>query len=293
MTAVAKKEDGTVQFTVIIPKDEVRKEYDETLDKAVAVTEISGFRKGKAPKDRVEAHLGKQKLFTQTLQRILPGAYAQKAKELKLKPISHPKIEPKKIEEGSDWELFITVAEKPKIILGDYKKAVAGAKKASNIWVPGKDDPTKKTQEGNQGQTPEESTDKQIAKVLDTLLDTVKFEIAGFLIEEEQNRLLSQLIQKIERLGMSLDQYLISINKTSEKLREEYKTQAERNVKLELILNEIANDMNVTVSNTEIDKLIKAVGDEKLRENLNKPEERASIAASLRKRKVLDSLMKM
>jgi len=62
-------------------------------------------------------------------------------------------------------------------------------------------------------------------------------------------------------------------------------------LKLELILNEIAQDLKIQVSDQEIDSLIQSVGDEKLRESLKTPSERSGIRSTLRKRKVLDTLL--
>lgn len=291
MKTIAKQPDGTVQFTIIIPKQKVKKAYTKTLDEQIKKTELKGFRKGMAPRDRVESHIGKQRLLTDTLQRILPEEYSNKVNELKLSPISFPKIEPKKTEDNSDWELFVTTVEKPKIELGNYKKAVTDAKKVSKIWVPGKDGNTKDAVAKDDKK--QESADEQIKNILDALIQHVKFPLAKSLIEEDTNRLLSQLIQKLERLGLSLEQYLSSISKTGEQIRKEYKDQAERNVRLELILNEIAQDMEIKIEKSEIDKLVESVGDPKLKEKLDTPTERNAVRISLRKRKVLDNLMKL
>lgn len=282
-----RKPDSTATFTLTIPKEKVKKGYQKALSIATQQAQLKGFRKGKAPASLVEKELGKQKLYTQALQHLLPEAYAEAAKSLSLKPISGPRIEPEKLEEDHDWQLKVTVAEKPDIKLGDYKKIVSGAKSADKIWVPGKDqDPSLKGEK-------KQSTEELISKVLDTLLQNIQFTLPEFLIDEEVNRLLSQLLDQIQKLGMNLDQYLASLNKTSEQLRKEYRDQAERSLRLELILNEISDDLKITVEKKEIDDLIQAVGDEKLKKKLNTPSERIAVRASLRKRKVIDALLKL
>ena len=68
----------------------------------------------------------------------------------------------------------------------------------------------------------------------DELIQEIQ-EIWPFLIEKETNRLLSQLLDELKRLGMSLDQYLASRGKTDEQLRSEYDERAEKDLKMEWV----------------------------------------------------------
>lgn len=287
-----RKADGTITFTLIIPKKDVEEAYKKALSRAVEHTEIKGFRKGKAPENLVEKQVGKQKLYTDALQYSLPEAYASVVKENNLKPITNPKIEPQNLEEGQDWSLQVTLAEKPEIKLGDYKKIVTGAKAAAKIWIPGKDEP-QTSGPGEPEKKPEDSLEQQLGKIFEALVKEIKFEIPAFLIEDETARLLSRLVNQLQKLGVNLDQYLMSINKSATALRKEYQDQSVRTLRLEFILNEIAHDLKVTVTDAEVDELIKAVGDEKLKKSLNTPTERMTIRESLRKRKVTDALLKL
>ena len=162
---VERKEDGTLIISLSIPW----KTVEEGFKKAVAETkkslELKGFRKGKAPDNLVIEHIGKQNLYTQTLQFVLPDAYAAIVNNEKLHPIANPRIEAKNIEEGSNWELIVTTAEHPKVELGEYKKAVVGAKAVGNIWVPGKDNGSS----NKKGEMKEESIEKKLGKIFYTL----------------------------------------------------------------------------------------------------------------------------
>ena len=286
-----KTPDGSVKFTLYIPKTDVETEYQHVLEETVRATELKGFRKGKAPNNLVEEHFGKQKLYTSVLQHLLPAVYAKAVKELNLFPISNPKVEPVSVEEDKDWTLTVTVAEKPRIDLGNYKKAVSDALASSKIWIPGKGEPATISEKNREKKGSSQSADEKLAKVFAALLESIKFQLPAFLLEEEVNRELSRLIEQIEKLNLTIDQYLSSLNKTSAQLRSEYSQQSERTLKLELILNEIAQDLKIQVSDQEIDSLIQSVGDEKLRESLKTPSERSGIRATLRKRKVLDTLL--
>ena len=122
----------------------------------------------------------------------------------------------------------------------------------------------------------------------------IHFSLPSFLIEEQLNHDLSHLLDQLQRLGLSLDQYLISLGKTIEQLKKEYRQQAERSLRLEFILNEISQDLKITVFEEEVDQLINSLGDENIKENLRKSSvDRASIRESIRKRKTTDELLKL
>src|SRR5258706_424878 len=77
--------------------------------------------------------------------------------------------------------------------------------------------------------------------VLKTLIDNIKVSIPKLLIDDEVNHRLSDLLARIEKLGLNLDSYLASVGKTPQSLREEYERQVKDGVSLELILNKIAD----------------------------------------------------
>lgn len=86
---------------------------------------------------------------------------------------------------------------------------------------------------------------------------------------------------------MTLDQYLSSTGKTVETLRAEYTSKAQTDLKLEFVLQKVAQIEKITVDDSEIEKTI---------ENA-KPEERESLKANryllasiLRQQKTLDFL---
>ena len=123
------------------------------------------------------------------------------------------------------------------------------------------------------------------------LLETIKVNIPKLLIDEEVNARLSSLLDKIERLGLTLDSYLVSLGKTPETLRSEYQVQAKNTIALDLTLTAIAQEAKIDIKETEIDAAIKAAGaDPKVSERLNTPEQRRVIRSVLSRRSALDSL---
>jgi len=273
----------TFELTFSIPWNEVKKDYSKALEEISKDTTIEGFRKGKAPLSMVEKKVDKAKIYGLVLDKLLPQTYFSAIKKHNLRPIVDPKIEPISTEEAKDWEFKATSCEAPDVVLGDYQAKLKSLTAKDKIWVPGKDKDKK----------PEKSQEDRLPEIFKLLLETSKVELAQILINQETDRMLSRLLEELKRLGISLDQYLQTNSKTTESLRKEYQENAEQTLQLEFILQDIGQKEKISVTDTEIDQMIKAVPDEKQRKNLDTPMQKAYIASILRKRKVVDFLTKI
>jgi FKBP-type peptidyl-prolyl cis-trans isomerase (trigger factor) len=171
-------------------------------------------------------------------------------------------------------------AEKPTITLGDYKKAVAGlhAHKKAKIWVPAEE----KKEEDKAAQV-------TVGEILDVLAKEIKIELSPLILDQEVNRQLSNLIDQTQKLGMTIEQYLQSQGKTSDQLRQEYKSQSEKTLALEFALEEIAERENIVVADAEIDTVIKNAKTEAERTSL--ASQRYYIASLLRRQKTINTLL--
>ena len=131
-------------------------------------------------------------------------------------------------------------------------------------------------------------------KVIDAVVDTAEVEFPPILVESEINRILSQRFQRGSR---ELEEYLSSINKTSEELHEELHPVATKRVTRSLVLGKIVEDEKIEVSDSEIDAEIanytKTATDnrDKLEQSLNTPQARQSIEQTLISRKAIERLV--
>ncbi len=100
--------------------------------------------------------------------------------------------------------------------------------------------------------------------------------------------MLAQLLDEIKGLGLSLDQYLASTQKTVDQARNDYTQKAENDIKFEFALQAIADQEKITVDNQEIDEAILRATDTKEKANLEK--NRYLLASILRQQKTLDFL---
>lgn len=278
-STIKRHEDGTIELTMTIPWSEIQTTYQAMVDKAVANSEISGFRKGKAPRQMVEDNLDKTKVYEETIRELVPKVYTEAVQEHALRPILMPQIDLKSAEEGKDWTLIAKTCEKPAVKLGEYRKAVSELKasKTPKLIVPGKEE------------KPEESKGPTIDEILQVLLTNAEVSIPGILIEHEVTHQLSQLVDQTKKLGLTVEQYLASTNKTQESIRKEFATTAEANLKLEFILEAVADAEAVTVSDEEVQKVIQSAKTPEERKNLEG--QKYYLTSLLRRQKTVDSLM--
>lgn len=266
-----KQENGTIKLSITIPEAEIKKTKEKVIEEAVKNTEISGFRKGKAPRKLVEEKIDQVKVREEILKELLPKAYIAAVKEHNINPIINPKVHIEKIEEGKDWQFHALTAEMPKVDLGSYKENIQKITAKSKIAIPGK-----------------EQQSPNFDEIVKALLESAKVTIPEILVEQEIDKLLSQTLDEIKKLGLTLDQYLASTGKTAEVLRSEYAKKAGDDLKLELVLQKVAETENITVDDKEIEEAILKAKDDTERKSLEA--NRYLLAAILRQQKTLDFL---
>lgn len=230
---IAREADGNVQITFTIPYALVKKAKEETIAEFAKDIEVPGFRKGMAPLDKVEAKIPERELIEHSLGHILPKALSEAINTHSLKIAIYPKFELVSAEGDKDWQIRAITCELPEMDLGDYKKVIAGEIRSASL----KKEPTREERE-------------QI--VIKTLLDSIKMVIPKILIDEEVDSRLTNLLSRIEKLGLALESYLSSIGKTPDSIRAEYETQAKDAIALDLILSRIFEAENLTVDEKEV-----------------------------------------
>lgn len=243
-SVIAREDNGNIQITFTIPFAEIKTAQDEVIKEFAKNTEIPGFRKGMAPLDKVAAKISQSTLIEHSLNHVLPKALADAITENKLQIAIYPKFELISAKENEAWQIRAITCELPKVDLGDYKKMVTGAVRASTLWTPDKGKPDEKKE-------PTHEEKEQL--VLKTILENIKINIPQILIEEEANNRLSALLERLEKLGLALEGYLASIGKKAEDLRADYAKQAKDAIALDLILSEIAKSENIKISDKDIE----------------------------------------
>jgi len=274
-SVIKKLDNGNLEITYTLPIKLVKDAKDDVLKKLGLNLEISGFRKGMAPLSKVEEKVQKETLVEEILKIILPEAFADSVNTHKITPLIYPKFELISTDQEKDWEVRAITCELPQIDLNNYKSKISANLSPSKIIVPGKN------------QEAEEDKDEKAVKAI---LKSIDVQIPKILIDEEVNGRLSSLLSRIEKLGLSLEGYLKTLNKTPEILRGEYEKQSEDAIKIELILNEIANKEKIEISDAEVEDFIKSTGSEVKSVDTKQKE---AVSRVLRRRKALEIIAKI
>jgi len=99
----------------------------------------------------------------------------------------------------------------------------------------------------------EEEKQKRRGEILEKIADKSKFEMPTAMVEYEQERLLEDLKNKItQNIKVSFEEYLASIKKTEEEIKETYKKEAEKRLRGFLVLRELGKKESVEVSDEEV-----------------------------------------
>jgi len=112
-----KEENCQVFLNVELEPAEMKEALDESYHRLAQRADIPGFRRGKAPREVLERHIGKDRLLEDALSNLLPQAYEKALKEQELESVANPDIE---ITQTDPVIFKATVSLRPVVELGDY-----------------------------------------------------------------------------------------------------------------------------------------------------------------------------
>jgi FKBP-type peptidyl-prolyl cis-trans isomerase (trigger factor) len=287
---INKEPKNTFKIEVSVPKVVVEKYLDEALEHEASKLEIKGFRKGSAPANVAKDFVDQSALRSHALNHLLPEIFTRIIKENKLSPIIGPRVELRKFENDEDLELSITIVEKPDIKISDYKgklKEAYSKKAVKNIIEVAGNAGTTKNDEANK------TNDFTSQEAMQVILEASEIEIADLIVQEEVARMMTSLIDQTSQLGISIEQYAEAHKKNVQQIRDEYTKAAHDLIKADFALTEIAKTEGVSVDDTEIEKLISEIPDQKSKDALNNSEQKMYIKAVLIKNKALEKLIEI
>ena len=121
-TTVDKLSDTRVKLTVNVPFAELDQEIDQAYAAIAQQVSIPGFRKGKAPRQLIDARFGRGPILEQVVNDMLPSRYEQAVKENDLKVIGQPDVDISKIEDKDFVEFTAEVDIRPEFEVPDFSK---------------------------------------------------------------------------------------------------------------------------------------------------------------------------
>lgn len=149
----------------------------------------------------------------------------------------------------------------------------------------------KRLQEENEHRAKHETEDA----VIKAIADVNNVEIPSGMIETEIDNIAKDVEARLSYQGITFENYLKMIGKTTEDFRKEYSKQAEENVKTRLLLEAIANVEKIDTTEQEIMEKIKEMAEKynKKEEELKDNEQLKNyLKENLKTEKVIDFLVK-
>lgn len=121
MNVTVERVENEATLKITAPAAVVNDGFKKAVAKIANNVNIPGFRKGKAPRNIIEMHYGKEAVKQEAFEIVANKAYSDALDQEKLIPVSDPKVEESTFEEGKDMELTIKITLKPEPELGEYK----------------------------------------------------------------------------------------------------------------------------------------------------------------------------
>ena len=116
-----KLDKNHVAMEIALDPTEVDTALGEAYQKVVGKVKISGFRQGKAPRPILEAHYGKEVLYQDAMDILIPKAYQWALTHHDVTPIGQPELSVvQPLEQGKAFVYKATVQVLPEVGLGKY-----------------------------------------------------------------------------------------------------------------------------------------------------------------------------
>lgn len=126
--------------------------------------------------------------------------------------------------------------------------------------------------------------------ILQEVEKITQVDIPEILIQDELNRMLVSLQRSVTERGLLMDEYLRGQNKSVDQLKNEWRPQAEKNVRMELGLSEIARSEGVNITDEELKAEIDKIQDQRVKAQFTQEEPKMHLRHALRQTKTLNLL---
>lgn len=99
--------------------------------------------------------------------------------------------------------------------------------------------------------------DARRGKIIDALLQGSTLAVPRIFVESELEKIMVQMREDVSRFGLTFDDYLKKLGKTEGDLRAEFRDQATKRAKLQLVLNKLATEEKLEAEPTAVETEMK------------------------------------
>ena len=127
---VESKENSRVVLEIEVPAEDFAAAVQQAYQKMAPSIQIPGFRRGKAPRQLIEARYGREIFYEDALEIAVPKAYLEAIEEMGIDPIDRPDIDIVSMGDDEPLVFKAEVTVMPEVTLGQYK----GLEVTKNIY---------------------------------------------------------------------------------------------------------------------------------------------------------------
>ena len=120
-TKIEKLPENLVKVDIEVPAKDAVGYYNNAASRLAQYVNIPGFRKGKAPRNVVEQHLGEERIKHEALEAALPKIFAEVIKENDFDVVAQPYVESYDFKVGESMKITAKIELRPEVTLGEYK----------------------------------------------------------------------------------------------------------------------------------------------------------------------------
>ena len=114
-------ENSQVKLIITVDAEKFEEGMSKAFFKNAKYFNVPGFRKGKAPRARVEQFYGESILYEDAFNEIVPEIYEEALKDNNIEAVARPEIDITQIGKGKELIFEAIVTVKPEVELGKYK----------------------------------------------------------------------------------------------------------------------------------------------------------------------------
>ena len=314
-------ENSEMEISGEIPAETFQSYIDEVLENAKENAEIPGFRKGNAPANVVEEHVGEDAILNEAAEKALSDIYPDILSENQIDAIGRPSVSVTKLAKNNPLGFTIKTAVSPELQLPNYKESAKEAlekegseqeevtdkevddvlheiRKSKAQQTKPESEQSEEENGGEQESEPSEeelpelndefaqslgefqgvedlkqqikqnlqsekgmrTKEKKRLKIVERIVDNTDVNAPEIMIESELDKMINQVKNDVEQnQNYTFDDYLKHIQKTEEDIRNDWKGEAEKRAKVQLVLNKIAEEEGLNPSEDEIEANLNAV----------------------------------
>ena len=260
-------------------------------EKDIAVIDFEGFVDGKAfeggKAENHELEIG-SKTFIPGFEEQIVGMKAGEEKDIK---VTFPEDYFSKDLAGKEATFKVKlheIKEKKLPVLDDeFAKDVSEFDTLNDLKT--------SIKEKKQAQNDDRAKHETESLAIEAVCNNTTIDIPSGMIETEIDAMIRDLEQQLSYQGINLDQYLHMINKTRKEIEDNYKEQAEKNVKSRLVLEAIIKEEKIEATEEEVTEKVKEMAKNygRKEEELNKNEAlKEYLSNTIKTEKAIDIIVK-